>query len=260
MIRPILLVCLTVFVASPPLEAQEQSHTGVSRASLATHLTDAAPSSYLPAPVSHDAVPEPRAKGRHLEVSLHERILRFRDGKTVLFTAPVGVGKSVVLEFEERVWDFSTPRGKRRVLGKEANPVWTPPDWHYVELAVMQRWQLERLERGRPFVLSDGSRVVVRGNRVGRLTADGSFHPVPADEEVVFDGTLFIPPFGTVNRTVEGQLGRYKLDLGEGYLIHGTPDPSTVGSATTHGCLRMLEDDLEFLYRNVPLGTRVIIF
>jgi lipoprotein-anchoring transpeptidase ErfK/SrfK len=129
-----------------------------------------------------------------------------------------------------------------------------------VELAVVQRWQLERLNRGGQFVLSDGSRVVVRGNRVGRLTADGAFYPVPADEEVVFDGTLFIPPFGTVNRTVEGQLGKYKLDLGEGYLIHGTPDPSTVGSATTHGCLRMLEDDLEFLYRNVPLGTPVIIF
>lgn len=202
---------------------------------------------------------EPRARGRHLEISLAERRIWLRDGDSVLFSAPVGVGKPVILEYEEQVWDFSTPRGKRKVLGKEVNPTWTPPEWHYVELAAIQGWKLVRLHRGAPVRLADGSRVTVRGDRVGRAAPDGSFEVVPAGEEVVFGDTLFIPPPGTVNRHIQGQLGRYKLDLGDGYYIHGTPDADSVGGATTHGCLRMLAADLEHLFRNVAVGTPVFI-
>ncbi len=49
---------------------------------------------------------------------------------------------------------------------------------------------------------------------------------------------------GTAHRRILGELGRYKLDLGDGSLIHGTPDQASVGSATTHGCLRLREADL----------------
>jgi lipoprotein-anchoring transpeptidase ErfK/SrfK len=41
--------------------------------------------------------------------------------------------------------------------------------------------------------------------------------------------------------------------------MHGTPYPETVGEAATHGCLRLLDTDIEWLYRNVPVGTTVII-
>lgn len=212
-------------------------------------------------PPSDDPRPsaEPRARGRHLEVSLTERRIWLRDGEAVLFSAPVAVGKPVVLEYEDQVWDFSTPRGKRTVLRKEVNPTWTPPDWHYVELAAIQGWKLVRLHRGAPVRLADGSRVTVRGDRVGRVAPDGSFQAVPAGEEVVFEDTLFIPTPGTVNRHIQGPLGSHKLDLGDGYYIHGTQDADSVGGATTHGCLRMLGADLEHLYGNVAVGTPVFI-
>jgi lipoprotein-anchoring transpeptidase ErfK/SrfK len=83
---------------------------------------------------------------------------------------------------------------------------------------------------------------------------------LPDDEEIVFDGTLFVPPFGTANRRIAGELGRYKLDLGDGYLLHGTRDADSVGGASTHGCLRLRADNLELLYRGVPVGTDVYIF
>jgi lipoprotein-anchoring transpeptidase ErfK/SrfK len=59
---------------------------------------------------------------------------------------------------------------------------------------------------------------------------------------------------------VEGELGKYRLDLGEGYLLHGTPDKESIGFAATHGCVRLRDEDIEWLYTYVPVGTKVYIF
>lgn len=238
-----LLIVLTALATAPALAAQ-----------------NATPAHPAPAASPPSAAARGRSTGLRLEVSLAERRLWLKDGDVELFSAPVGVGKSVVVEFEEHRWDFSTPRGNRKVLRKERDPVWIPPDWHYVELAVMQGWQLVRLERGKGIPLEDGSRVVVRGNRAGRVLPDGSFEPVPSGEELVFGDTLFIPPTDTENRRIRGELGKYKLDMGGGYYIHGTPYENSVGQAETHGCLRMVESDLEYLYRTVRVGTPVLIY
>jgi hypothetical protein len=68
-------------------------------------------------------------------VSLAERQLWVLDGRDTLRTAPGGIGMDSTLVYQGRVWNFRTPRGVRRVRGKEAEPVWVPPDWHYVEVA-----------------------------------------------------------------------------------------------------------------------------
>lgn len=44
-----------------------------------------------------------------------------------------------------------------------------------------------------------------------------------------------------------------------GYGIHGTDNESSIGSAASHGCIRMLADDVIRVYDLVPLGTRVKI-
>lgn len=41
--------------------------------------------------------------------------------------------------------------------------------------------------------------------------------------------------------------------------FHGTNVDSSVGQAVSHGCLRMLNTDIEALYEQVPLGTTVIV-
>jgi hypothetical protein len=201
-----------------------------------------------------------RVAGQRILVSLAERRLWLMDGAAVLFSAPVAVGKPVILEYEDQVWNFTTPRGRRQVIGKRTNPVWTPPDWHYVELAVMQGWKLEQVRPGRTITLGDGSRVTVRNRRIGRLLPDGSFVAVPIGEEAVFEGTLFVPPLDSKNRRIPGELGRHLLDLGGAYYIHGTPYPQSIGSASTHGCVRMLDDDIEYLFRRVRVGTPVFLY
>jgi lipoprotein-anchoring transpeptidase ErfK/SrfK len=86
------------------------------------------------------------------------------------------------------------------------------------------------------------------------------FSPLPDEEHIVFNDTLYIPPIVTTNRHVPGELGRYALDLGDGYLIHGTNNPSSIGQAVTHGCIRLGDDDIAWLYRNVPTGAAVHIY
>ncbi len=44
-----------------------------------------------------------------------------------------------------------------------------------------------------------------------------------------------------------------------GYGIHGTIDPSSIGSQKTEGCVRMYNSEVEELYSIVPQGTEVTI-
>jgi lipoprotein-anchoring transpeptidase ErfK/SrfK len=43
--------------------------------------------------------------------------------------------------------------------------------------------------------------------------------------------------------------------IGDG--IHGTDEPWSIGSAASHGCIRMLVPDVIQLYGMTPLGTPV---
>ena len=45
----------------------------------------------------------------------------------------------------------------------------------------------------------------------------------------------------------------------QGYGIHGTSDPETVGRESSEGCIRLHNDDVMLLYRLLPYGTCVTI-
>jgi L,D-transpeptidase YbiS len=59
---------------------------------------------------------------------------------------------------------------------------------------------------------------------------------------------------------VRGVLGKYALLLGNGYKIHGTTFTDLLGTHFTHGCISLGDDDLEFIYRSVKIGTKVYIY
>lgn len=48
--------------------------------------------------------------------------------------------------------------------------------------------------------------------------------------------------------------------MGNGYAIHGTNQPRTVGRAVSHGCVRMRNEDIAKLYTMVSVGTPVYIY
>lgn len=57
-----------------------------------------------------------------------------------------------------------------------------------------------------------------------------------------------------------GPFGVMWLSLSkQGYGIHGTNDPSSIGKAVSHGCIRMYNRDVLQLAGMVPNGTRVFI-
>jgi lipoprotein-anchoring transpeptidase ErfK/SrfK len=200
-----------------------------------------------------------RGKTRlRLVVSLEDRVLSALAGKDTVFQAPVGVATGLRLAFAGRAWRFHTPRGTRRVLRKTEDPVWTPPDWHYAETAYNHGLRLARLP-AQGVKLSTGAKLAVRDRVVGIIYPGRPFAMLPIDEHIVFDGRVFIPPVGTMNRRITESLGDYALDLGGGYLIHGTTNEASIGQASSHGCIRMRAEDVEWLFGNVPVGTSVVI-
>jgi hypothetical protein len=202
-----------------------------------------------------------RSRKLRVVVSLFERQLFVMLGEDTLLAAPAAVASGMTLDYAGRSWTFRTPRGVHRVLRKSVDPVWRPPDWLYAEVALEHGLELRRLDRNQPVRLPNGDILTVRDSLVGVVPAGTSdFVPLPTDEHIVFDGFLYIPPLGTTNRRVTGELGSFALDLGDGYLIHGTPDPSSIGRAITHGCIRLSDEDIAWLYRFVPEGAPVYIY
>jgi len=55
-------------------------------------------------------------------------------------------------------------------------------------------------------------------------------------------------------------LGARALYLGNTvYRIHGTNQPSTIGSFVSSGCIRLVNEDVEDLFNRVQVGTRVVV-
>ncbi|HET6763520.1 MAG TPA: L,D-transpeptidase [Longimicrobiaceae bacterium] len=201
-----------------------------------------------------------RSTGRRVVISLMDRRLWWITGTDTLLSAPVAVGKGTDLAFAGQRWNFRTPRGRRTVIAKAPNPVWVPPLWRYVEEAARRGDTVAHLVRGRDVRLHDGSLLRIRGRQVQRVAPDGAVETIPRDEEIAYDGAVFIPPPDTDNRRILGELGAFKLELGDGYMIHGSPDQSVIGRPVTHGCIRLATPDLAYLYQHVPVGTPVYVF
>jgi lipoprotein-anchoring transpeptidase ErfK/SrfK len=202
-----------------------------------------------------------RSTGYRVVVDLFAHELYVLDRDDTLRVASAATAMNSTLTYGGRSWRFETPRGVRTVRGKEKDPVWTPPEWHYAEVALEHGLKLRSMSAGQRIKLKDGTILTSKRDEVGIIRpGTKTFVPLVLDEHVVFDNTLFIPPQGTKHRTIKGELGHYRLDLGDGYLLHGTPYARSIGAAVTHGCVRLHDDDIEWLYENVPVGTKVYIY
>ena len=210
------------------------------------------------------SAPETPSDKPYLVVSLAENRLWFKQGEEVLFTTQVasGSGKELVKGEGGEKWKFETPRGRLVVQGKEEEPMWVPPDWHFVEEARKKKLGLVKLNRGEAIPTPDGATITVAGNDVVKKYPDGRTEVLEVSEgrEIVSGGNVIIPPFGTNQRKYKGVLGTHRLLLGDGYGIHGTDQPQTIGRSVSHGCIRVRNEDIEHLYRIVPVGTPVFIY
>jgi L,D-transpeptidase YbiS len=116
-----------------------------------------------------------------------------------------GSGRFLPDKPRKREWTFDTPKGEFHIRRKVVEPVWTKPDWAFIE--------------------------------------EGEAIPSRQSERLAPD-----------------ELGDYAMDLGDGYLIHGTLYERSLGMSVTHGCVRLGAKDLEAVFKAVRIGTPVYIF
>jgi hypothetical protein len=199
----------------------------------------------------------------YVVISIADNRLWYKHGQDVLFTTRVATGTGRFLERPgAQRWKFETPRGRLVVERKDVEPAWIPPDWHYVEAAKRKGLRVVHLERGRKISAANGAVVTVSENDVVLRYPDGHEVPFEVREggEITVGRSLVIPPYGTNQRKYVGTLGSNRLYLGDGYGIHGTDEPQSIGRAASHGCVRVRNEDAELLFRLVPIGTPVYIY
>ena len=209
--------------------------------------------------------PAPSADQPYIVVSIADRRLWYKQGDETLYSTrvAVGSGKTLVKHGGRSEYKFDTPRGRLVVQSKEADPIWVPPDWHYLELARKRGLGIVKLTRGQTVPTPDGAMVTVSGNDVVKRFPDGrevAFGSGEEGKEIVAGGNVIVPPFGTNQRKYAGVLGTHRLNLGDGYALHGTNVPSSIGHAVSHGCIRLRNEDIDYLYSMVATGTPVYIY
>lgn len=147
------------------------------------------------------------------------------------------------------------PRGLYVVVDTYAN-----------RLRLYRKGQLER-----EMVCSTGSGIELRDPRTGQVwifdTPRGEREverkvqdPVWIKPDWAFVESGQEPPKKFKERIDSDSLGDYGLYLGDGYIIHGTIFQTLLGRRLTHGCIRLGDADLEYVYREVPLGARVFLY
>ncbi len=222
-----------------------------------------------------DDVPD---TGQTIIVSTAEnKVYVRRDGKTV-FEAICSTGKGTTLAVDGKTLVFDTPIGKLRVVSKDENPQWVPPDWHYVEQARKNGMRVVRLNpgmsidartgepaRGRNegvwswFSSSSGTVLRVKGDTVVE-DYGGSQRELPPGTMITAGDAVVIPPVNTKQRHFDKVLGHYRINLGDGYAIHGTQETSKLGRSVSHGCVRLGEEDIASLYAMANVGDVVVIY
>src|SRR5687768_14674208 len=110
-----------------------------------------------------------KAKGTKIMVSTESRWLWLISGRDTLVSAPIAIGMGNTFEFKGKTWKFETPRGKRIIRGKTDKPMWTVPEWHYLEKAADRGLEVGYLKAGERYLLEDNTVLDVRRDEAGVL-------------------------------------------------------------------------------------------
>ncbi len=108
-------------------------------------------------------------------------------------------------------------------------------------------------------ILKDGNEVIKVydvSTGANNNTPVGTFKIISKlTDPVWFNKGAVVPP-----ESPENVLGSRWLGFNiQGYGIHGTVDPETIGQQVTAGCVRMRNKEVEEIYSILPMGTEVVI-
>lgn len=143
----------------------------------------------------------------YILINTTENRFVLRDAKDTIRTGVCSTGKDEILIYPDGTRKpFKTPKGMFAVQLKRRDPVWTKPDWAFIE--------------------------------------EGLKPPSARSSE----------------RYDEATLGAYALNIGDGYMLHGTLYQRFLGLPVTHGCVRLGDADLEVIFKTLDKGAKVFIY
>ena len=193
-------------------------------------------------------------------------IARVREGRALtLYSRPGGPRISTVASRTPfgSARAFAVVRRRGRWLGvlsearRDGKPAWIRHDAARLTLS-KTRWSLRVVLSRRLLELRSGNRVVLRL----RTGIGGPTSPTPTGLFAVTDklpGNRFSPYYGCCILALSGHQRNPPAGWtgGSRLAIHGTPEPSRVGSASSAGCLRTSNRGMRTLMRRVPPGAPV---
>ena len=141
-------------------------------------------------------------KGTFIVVDVVEQKVFLRRGDQVLREAVCSAGTGAILRDPKsgKEWIFDTPRGVRKVKEKKKDPVWTKPDWAFVEEGepLPKKWS-ERIDEATlgAYALYLGDGYMIHGTLyqryLGRPVTHGCIRLGDDDLEAVYQAS----PVGT---------------------------------------------------------------
>lgn len=146
-----------------------------------------------------------------------------------------------------------------RLISKEKAPKTQIFIWR--ERFALYLWRLDSkgIYRRKKFGIATG--------RVGDATPSGAYFVdaktrspawlIPKHEDYPKEDWGTIVPFESPRNPFYG--GFLSISGGEGVGIHGVRFDPKIGTRASHGCVRVADETIEYLYPRVPLGTPVII-
>lgn len=166
------------------------------------------------------------------------------------WTEKVGKGRGILVSIPEQrlyliedglpVWQAACSTAAKGV-GAEINSEQTPPGWHRVA---------EKVGDGAPWGTIFRSRA-----STGRRWKPGE----KTDEDLVLTRILWLEGTEDGINTGRNQKGISVDSKARAIYIHGTNDEDRIGTPASHGCVRMLNDDVITLFDRCETGNPVYI-
>jgi lipoprotein-anchoring transpeptidase ErfK/SrfK len=119
--------------------------------------------------------------GTYIVVDTGRNILSLKQGNKVIHEAVISSGSGSILKDPDgkRQWIFDTPRGIHHVESKKTSPVWTKPDWAFIEDGEnIPKKSKDRLEPGvlGDYALGFGDGYFIHGTLYTRLLGRNVTH------------------------------------------------------------------------------------
>lgn len=176
------------------------------------------------------------------------------------FAAQYGQGLSNMLEANPGVDPFLPKSGTRLVIPQQLILPDTVREGIVVNVAEMRLYYYptgSHTVEVLPIGIGQAGRETPRNwvTAVERKQVGPTWSPTPNTRRAYAAEGKTLPAF--VPAGPDNPMGLYAIYIGRLYAIHGTNSNFGIGLRVSQGCIRLRNNDIKYLFDNVPVGTRV---